>query len=81
MRDKFPAELGQGDLKTIALRFYDEMQQETQKQILGLWQWEPLKRKGGYGLDYHEPLAANGIAASMMPRSRDSSSTSYSSRT
>jgi ParB/RepB/Spo0J family partition protein len=61
MRDKFPAELGQGDLKTIALRFYDEMQQETQKQILGLWQWEPMKRKGGYGLDYHKP-AADGIA-------------------
>jgi ParB/RepB/Spo0J family partition protein len=61
MRDKFPAELGQGDLKTIALRFYDEMQQETQKQILGLWQWEPLKRKGGYGLDCHKP-AADGIA-------------------
>jgi ParB/RepB/Spo0J family partition protein len=61
MRDKFPAELGQGDLKTIALRFYDEMQQETQKQILGLWQWEPQKRKGGYGLDYHKP-AADGIA-------------------
>jgi ParB/RepB/Spo0J family partition protein len=61
MRDKFPAELGQGDLKTIALRFYDEMQQDTQKQILGLWQWEPLKRKGGYGLDTHKP-AADGIA-------------------
>lgn len=61
MRDKFPAELGQGDLKTIALRFYDEMQQETQKQILGLWQWEPVKRKGGYGLDTHKP-AADGIA-------------------
>lgn len=61
MRDKFPAELGQSDLKTIALRFYDEMQQETQKQILGLWQWEPVKRKGGYGLDTHKP-AADGIA-------------------
>jgi ParB/RepB/Spo0J family partition protein len=61
MRDKFPAELGQGDLKTIALRYYDEMQQEAQKQILGLWQWEPLKRKGGYGLDYHKP-AADGIS-------------------
>jgi ParB/RepB/Spo0J family partition protein len=61
MRDKFPAELGQSDLKTIALRFYDEMQQGTQKQILGLWQWEPVKRKGGYGLDCHKP-AADGIA-------------------
>jgi ParB/RepB/Spo0J family partition protein len=61
MRDKFPAELGQGDLKTIALRFYHEMQQDTQKQILGLWQWEPIKRKGGYGLDWHKP-AADGIA-------------------
>lgn len=61
MRDKFPAELGQMDLKTIALRFYDEMQQETQKQILSLWQWEPMKGKSGYGLDCHKP-AADGIA-------------------
>jgi ParB/RepB/Spo0J family partition protein len=61
MRSKLPVELGQGDLKTIALRFYDEMQQDTQKQILALWQWEPLKRKGGYGLDCHKPVA-DGIA-------------------
>jgi ParB/RepB/Spo0J family partition protein len=60
MRDKFPRELGSEDLRTIALRFFEEMQQETQKQVLGLWQWEPAKNKG-YGRDYRKPVA-DGLA-------------------
>ena len=61
MRDKFPRELGTADLRTIALRFFEEMQNETQKQVLALWQWEPIKSKNGYGTDYRKPVA-DGLA-------------------
>jgi ParB/RepB/Spo0J family partition protein len=61
MREKFPRELGTEDLRTIALRFFEEMQQETQKQVLALWQWAPPKSKSGYGIDTRK-AAADGLS-------------------
>jgi ParB/RepB/Spo0J family partition protein len=49
MRDKFPKKLSDDDLRTVALRFFDEMQQDDQKSVLALWQWEPVK--GKYNID------------------------------
>lgn len=60
MRDKFPDKLGGEDLHTIALRFFDEMQHESQKQVMGLWQWQPVKEQ--YGASNRKG-ASKGLAA------------------
>lgn len=60
MREKFPEELGTEDLRTIALRFFKAIGSDSQKQMLGLWQWEPYK--GKYGQMDYEKAAAAGLA-------------------
>ena len=56
MRPKLPAHLGTEDLRTIALRFYQEMQQDTKKIVVELLGLEPKKRR--YSTDYDAPVAA-----------------------
>jgi ParB/RepB/Spo0J family partition protein len=56
MRDKFPSKLGSEDLRTIALRFYYELQHDVRKLVMGLWQLEPVKSSNGYGLDLMKPV-------------------------
>lgn len=56
MRPKLPTELGREDLRTIALRFYQEATNDHEKIILDLWGLEPIKSKNGYGLDHKKPI-------------------------
>jgi ParB/RepB/Spo0J family partition protein len=56
MRDKFPSTLGPEDLRSIALRFYYELQHDVRKLVMGLWQLEPVKSSNGYGLDLMKPV-------------------------
>lgn len=56
MRDKFPTKLGPEDLRTIALRFYYELQHDVRKLVMGLWQLEPVKSSNGYGHDLVKPV-------------------------
>ena len=51
MRDKLPRELGTEDLRTIALKFFEQISGDSQKQMCALWQWES---KGKYGMEYHK---------------------------
>lgn len=56
MRDKLPTKLGPEDVRTIALRFYQEMTNDNQKIVVGLWQLEAVKSKNGYGQDWEKPI-------------------------
>lgn len=55
MREKLPAELGREDLRVIALRFYQELQHDIRKLVMGLWHVEPVANKG-YGADLVKPV-------------------------
>lgn len=54
MRPKLPEQIAIDDLRTVALRFYGEMQRETKKLVLELQGLEP--KKGKYNTDCDAPI-------------------------
>lgn len=56
MRDKLPSKLAAEDLRTVALRFYYELQHDVRKLVMGLWNLEGVKSSNGYGVDLVKPV-------------------------
>lgn len=57
IRAKHPAKAGRAELEAVARAYWDRLWHETAKNVLKLWDAEPEKRRGGYGLDAKGPLA------------------------
>ncbi len=57
IRARHPAKAGRAELETVARAYWDRLWHETAKDVLKLWEAEPEKRRGGYGLDPKGPLA------------------------
>lgn len=56
VREHYPPALDRNDWNALALTIVHEMQQDTVKQLLKLWAWEPAKEK--YGTSYEKAAAA-----------------------
>jgi ParB/RepB/Spo0J family partition protein len=54
LRPKLATRVGRHELELIAAAFWRRRENETQKQILKLWELEPAKRQ--YGVDVEKPM-------------------------
>lgn len=50
IRPRLPEELGREELQLIAMSFFQQHHNDTQRQLLNLWGWEPKKDKYSAGI-------------------------------